>query len=137
MSDWRREADVLVDRVAVPSVSVTREQPNDRILIVNFTPTADGAARMSLVASEGELIVSAGTAMRFELDPLPGSRDEAESLMLAVVRGGLTERAGPLRTKFALRLKDGSVRTGARVDLLPRLRRSRMASYAPYARVDR
>ena len=137
ISDWRREADVLSDRVAVPSVNVTREQPNDRLLIVIFTPTAGGAARRSLVVSEGELIVGAGTAMRFELDPLPGSRDGAESLMLAVIRGGLTERAGLLRIKFALRLQDGSVRTGGRVNLVPRLRRSGIASYAPYAPVDR
>jgi hypothetical protein len=133
--DWQAEAELLVDRVthAALSTAVTRDHPNDRLFVVSVAPSAAGAARMRLVVSAHELIISAGRVTRFELNALPASRNDATKLMLAVVAGDLTEKMGTWGVRFNLVLPDESTRTGRTIrGLLPRPRRTRVIAYQAY-----
>jgi hypothetical protein len=139
MSDWRAEAELLVDQVlrVAPTTTVTRDQPTDRLLLITLHPSAEGAAEVRLVVSEREVIVNAGRGMHSDLGALPSSRDEAIELMLGVIYGGLTERIGSWGVRSELILPDGGRRrvwTGR--GCLPRPRRTRVVTYSRFEAVD-
>ena len=111
--NWEAEAEAFVRHFAsTEGATVEQRQLNEILVAFRMRPLASGAAPMSLIVSPYEVIVEAGRATRFELDPLPLSGDEVKDILDAVAAGRLNERAGWFGVKFKLDLRSGRTLSG-------------------------
>lgn len=120
---------------AMTSVAPREAFLNDRLLQFIYDPPNSDAARLMLIASQDELIVSAGRGTQFELDPLPVSETEVLQIVEAVVSGRFTERVKGSLVNSKLVLDDGTELKG-RIHMGGwNFRKTReVIEYAPYER---
>ena len=85
----------------------------DGLLEIKVEWNDPSVAVMRLLASPYQLFFFAGCGTRLELDRPEDSWTEAVRLAKGVAAGGLTERVGRFRIRFAINLPDGEVIRGS------------------------
>jgi hypothetical protein len=130
-SSWEAGAAELLDSFAASyGAAIERHRLTDLLTRFRVVPKGDEAAHVTVYVAADQLIVEAGRGTRFELDPLPDSREELLAILNGIARGGLREEIGRLGVKFQLALQSGETRSG-RVVRRTGSKRG-VARYGPY-----